>query len=268
MLNIFGRPVGRGPHDAETQPLFGEIPKADAPEASDAIELPEAAASDVAKLVRAVPMATDDEDDEEEDGDEDDCGEEEEEQQKEEQDEASTVLRTEQEEQQDECVEEEKEQEPLLDGNEEARKATALADTPGKATVHYDADEVLPPCPATTAAEKAKVMSAAEQMELTKGRGRGSGRGRGRSGAKGGGRGKGRGRGQGRGRGRGRGNHHVKRKPQRKRRRRGRSPPLSQSTVMRMRSHLSSVSPKHRSQSQDPREAAVLPGLPRPKTTR
>ncbi|CAE7748638.1 CML24 [Symbiodinium microadriaticum] len=141
--------VSISPHDAETQPIFGEIPKLDASDASDAKQLPEAAVSIAAKLARAVPLASDDEEN---------CEEQEEEEEEEEEGSESpsgVVLRADEELQEDDCVGDGKEPEPLLDGNasptkEEERKELASTDTPGKATVHYDADEVLPPCPVIT----------------------------------------------------------------------------------------------------------------------
>ncbi|CAE7331084.1 CML24 [Symbiodinium necroappetens] len=141
--------VSISPHDAETQHIFGEIPKLDASDASDAKQLPEAAVPIAAKLARAVPLASDDEEN---------CEEQEEEEEEEEEGSESpsgVVLRADEELQEDDCVGDGKEPEPLLDGNasptkEEERKEPASTDTPGKATVHYDADEVLPPCPVIT----------------------------------------------------------------------------------------------------------------------
>ena len=90
----------------------------------------------------------------------------------------------------------------------------AMAATPGKETVHYDQDAVLPACPAGGDDDETPAMSPAEQMKLSKPKGCGRGRGRGGKGqGSRGGRGRGRGR-SGRGRaggsssGKGRSNGH------------------------------------------------------------
>ena len=170
------------------------------------IEAPEA---ETHVLMRAVPLQYEEEEEEKEEVDEcvdpngmvvakderkdprEECSEDEREDPREE------CIEDEREDPREECNEDERE-DPREESVKDDAADAAIAATPGKETVHYDMDAVLPPCPAGKG-DQTPAMSPAEQMKLaTKKSGQGKGRGRGRGGK--GSRGRGRGR-SGRGRG-------------------------------------------------------------------
>ncbi|CAE7794199.1 unnamed protein product [Symbiodinium sp. KB8] len=179
-------------------------------EAGVIAEAPADAKEDV-RLVRCVPLNSGDEEREEEEEENDECVEpeakalvvlgEEHHADEEEKEDPNEPLEeeTHADEKEKEDPSEPLEEETRADEKEKEDPNVPLAATPGKETVHYDRDDVLPGCPISN---DGPAMTAAEQVSLASGK---NARGRGK-----GGRGKGRGRGRSRGRGgsRGGGNQH------------------------------------------------------------